>query len=115
MSTFLTDPGFTEPQTVIIHKGITSNDPVNADETIDGKGHFLIPGLIDAHVHLHHIGHLQQLAAYGVTTALDMVVWHADKMNSLRGKSGLSDIRSAGLPVTAACCRVVIEEGIELI
>jgi predicted amidohydrolase YtcJ len=80
MSTFITDPGFAEPQTVIIHKIITSNDPGNADETIDGKGHFLIPGLIDAHVHLHHIGHLQQLAAYGVTT-LDMAMWLADKMN----------------------------------
>lgn len=29
---------FTEPQTVIIHKGITSNDPENTDETINGKG-----------------------------------------------------------------------------
>jgi hypothetical protein len=32
--------------------------PRNADETIDGEGHFMIPGLIDSHVRLHHTGHL---------------------------------------------------------
>ncbi|KAJ5766064.1 amidohydrolase [Penicillium nucicola] len=108
---------FTGPQTVVMHKGIISSNPENADEIIDGKGRFLITGLIDCHVHLHHVGHLQQLAANGVTTALDMAMWPADKMNSLRETPGLPDIRSAGLPVTAAgslhsCMMPLLEEAL---
>jgi imidazolonepropionase-like amidohydrolase len=93
---------FSDCQSVVIDGGIIGNKPDGADEIIDGKGGFLIPGLIDAHVHLHHEGHLHALASYGITTALDMAMWPADKMNGLRGKTGLPDVRSAGLPVTAS-------------
>lgn len=93
---------FTDCQSVVIDGDIIGTNPDGADEIIDGKEHFLIPGLIDAHVHLHHEGHLHALASYGITTALDMAMWPADKMNGLRGKTGLPDIRSAGLPVTAS-------------
>lgn len=91
----------TATQIVVIDGDIIGDSPDGADETIDGNGGIIIPGLIDAHVHLHHEGHLKELARYGVTTALDMAMWPADKMNSLRNKPGLPDIRSAGLPVTA--------------
>lgn len=91
----------TAAQTIVIDGDVIGESPDGADEIIDGNGGILIPGLIDAHVHLHHEGHLKELAQYGVTTALDMAMWPADKMNSLRNKPGLPDIRSAGLPVTA--------------
>jgi imidazolonepropionase-like amidohydrolase len=93
--------GLTDPQTIVIHGALIGDLPDNPDETIDGNAGVLLPGFIDAHVHLHHTGHLQQLAQYGVTTALDMATWPAEKMNSLRNKPGLPDIQSAGLPVTA--------------
>ena len=44
-------------------------------ETIDGTGATLLPGLIDAHVHLRTVEDLRTLARWGVTTALDMGTW----------------------------------------
>lgn len=93
---------FTERRSIVINGDKIGGNPKGASETIDCKGYFLIPGLIDAHVHLHHEGHLHSLAKHGVTTALDMAMWPAEKMNALREKPGLPDIRSAGLPVTAS-------------
>lgn len=93
--------GLIEPRTVVIDGSVIGNNPDGADEIVDGQGGVLLPGLIDAHVHLHHEGHLRELARYGVTTALDMATWPAEKMNGLRGKAGLPDVRSAGLPATA--------------
>ncbi|KAJ5585631.1 hypothetical protein VI817_009022 [Penicillium citrinum] len=95
--------GFTECRNVVIVDGqIGQADSEGDGEIVDCKGSFLIPGLIDAHVHLHHEGHLHTLARHGITTALDMAMWPAEKMNGLRGKVGLPDVRSAGLPVTAS-------------
>ena len=68
---------------------------------IDGEGGVLLPGLIDAHVHLRDRHTLEQLASFGVTTALDMACAPPELMNSLRGAHGLTDIRSAGTPAVA--------------
>ncbi|KAJ5974795.1 amidohydrolase [Penicillium waksmanii] len=89
----------TEPTTVYIESGIIV-DHVEGAVEVDGQGGVLLPGLIDAHIHLHHTGHLRKLAKWGVTTGLDMATWPADKMNGLRNREGLTDIRSAGLPAT---------------
>ncbi|PWN86788.1 putative hydrolase [Acaromyces ingoldii] len=88
-------------QTVVIDGDVIGSSTEGADETVDGQGGVLLPGLIDAHVHLHHEGHLRALAKHGVTTALDMATWPAEKMNGLRARAGLPDILSAGLPATA--------------
>ena len=61
----------------------------------------LLPGLIDAHVHLRDRRTLEQLASFGVTTALDMACAPPELVNSLRGVPGLTDIRSAGTPAIA--------------
>jgi len=61
---------------VVIEGGLVGTDPTGA-RTIDCKKSVLLPGLIDAHVHLHGRDTLQQLASYGVTTALDMATWPA--------------------------------------
>ncbi|MDX6742921.1 amidohydrolase family protein [Actinocorallia sp. A-T 12471] len=65
---------------------------------IDAAGGVLLPGLIDAHVHVHGPESLDALARYGVTTGLDMAAWPAELPASLRGAKGTCDIQSAGLP-----------------
>lgn len=41
-------------------------------QVLDGQGQFLIPGLIDAHVHLDHPSVLRTFVDYGITTVLNM-------------------------------------------
>jgi hypothetical protein len=54
-----------------------------------------------APVHLHDRRTLEQLAGFGVTTALDMACAPPERVDSLRGAAGLTDIRSAGTPTIA--------------
>ncbi|QSE94921.1 amidohydrolase family protein [Rhodococcus pseudokoreensis] len=73
----------------------------SGDVEVDGGGATVLPGLIDAHIHLHDADTLQQLAGYGATTGLDMATWPAEKLAGLReiaGRGGLADFRSPGLP-----------------
>ena len=72
-----------------------------ADEVVDGAGGVLMPGLIDAHVHLHDRHTLELLSGFGVTTAFDMACAPPELVDSLRGVPGLTDIRSAGTPAVA--------------
>jgi imidazolonepropionase-like amidohydrolase len=80
--------------------GGPDDDPAGAD-VVDGDGGVLLPGLIDAHVHLHGRESLEQLHDWGVTTALDMACGPVALLDSLRGVEGLTDIRSAGIPAVA--------------
>ena len=59
-------------------------------------GGVLLPGLIDAHVHLLGPDDLQALSRHGVTTCLDMGSWPASKVAALRALEGTCDVRSAG-------------------
>lgn len=86
-----------EPRTVVIDGALIGDDPAGAEE-IDAAGAALLPGLIDAHVHLHGPGNLAALAAWGVTTGLDMACWPAERVASLREAGGVADFRTAGLP-----------------
>lgn len=85
------------PRTVVIDNGRIGLNAVGA-RTIDCQGGALLPGLIDCHVHLQDETTLQQLTGFGVTTALDMGNWPPSKINALRNRPGLTDIRSAGAP-----------------
>ena len=68
---------------------------VAADATlVDGTGGTLLPGLIDAHVHVRGVEDLKALERWGVTTALDMGSW-ASILDALR-RSGSSDVRGTG-------------------
>ncbi|MFC9999282.1 amidohydrolase family protein [Nocardia sp. NPDC127526] len=90
--------GISGPTTVVIDGSVLGSDPEGA-ERIDAQGAVLLPGFIDCHIHLHGRETLDQLAAHGVTTALDMTTWPVEKLAGLREVPGTSDIRSAGVPV----------------
>ncbi len=76
-------------------------------EIIDGKGKTLLPGFIDAHVHLgiaQGEKFLRDAMVFGVTTELEM--WGSDASFALRnritssGITDLADLRTAGTGIT---------------
>jgi imidazolonepropionase-like amidohydrolase len=85
------------PSSVTIENGLIGFSPLGT-QTVDAQGATLLPGLIDAHMHLSDITTLQQLTGHGVTTAMDMACWPASHVDSLRHQAGLTDVRSAGVP-----------------
>jgi imidazolonepropionase-like amidohydrolase len=91
---------FGEPCTVVIDRELIGSNTEGA-EVIDCTGCFLLPGFIDAHVHLVGEHNLKQLVEFGITTALDMTTRPQSLLDSLRGKKGLTDIRSAGIGATS--------------
>jgi imidazolonepropionase-like amidohydrolase len=86
-------------RSVVISGGRIGTDPTGA-QVVDGAGGVLLPGLIDAHVHLDGPARLPALTGYGVTTALDMASV-PEQTAALRGQPGQADIRSAGIPAIA--------------
>ena len=75
--------------------------------TIDGTDLTLMPGLIDAHVHVRNAAELRQALRFGITTVLDMgtVGITPKAMFAMRAEADAAtdraDIRSAGYPATA--------------
>ncbi|KAI9289222.1 putative hydrolase [Umbelopsis sp. AD052] len=90
-----------DPTTVVIDGGIIGFDPTGAVEQ-DCEGAILLPGLIDAHIHLSGIQDLKNMSGYGITTALDMATWPLELLNSLKNQKGVTDIRSAGFAASAS-------------
>ncbi len=87
------------PGVVVIDGATIGTDPTGA-RVIDGDGGVLLPGLIDAHVHLDAPGRLETLASYGVTTAIDMASV-PEETAARRGLAGQADLRSGGIPAIA--------------
>jgi imidazolonepropionase-like amidohydrolase len=99
-------------QTVVIKDGVIweirpASKPPETRGFIDGKGKTLLPGFIDAHVHMgqQELG-LEQAAALGVTTELDM--WGDPKaLGALRQEiadgqhPNAADFRTAGVGASA--------------
>ena len=86
------------PSTVIIDGSrIGLNGNFSVDETIDGNGGVLIPGLIDSHAHPANLTHLEQFVSYGVTTVMSMMCTPEPNCNTLRGQTGLADFYTAGM------------------
>ncbi|GAM91398.1 hypothetical protein ANO11243_094480 [Dothideomycetidae sp. 11243] len=101
---------FSDCKSVLVHNGVISAIGEDREDLdgVNGQGHYLVPGLIDAHVHIANVDHLHRLAKAGVTTALDMGAWPTNtaKLRALvaldeHGKGGLCDFRSAGIVMTA--------------
>jgi dihydroorotase-like cyclic amidohydrolase len=80
--------------------GTTNSSPLpSADVLIDATGHTILPGLIDAHVHIHGgIHELAQSLNFGVTTVLDMFN-EPDHVAEMKKESlehtDIADIKSA--------------------
>jgi imidazolonepropionase-like amidohydrolase len=104
-----TGTSFSEPSDVFVaDTKILSILPTSAKSAHEadtpGISHFLIPGLIDAHVHIATQTSLLPAARHGITTALDMALFPDPPraLAALRAASPyLTDIRSAGIPATA--------------
>ncbi len=89
-----------EPRTVVVEGALIAS-ATTATTTVDGQGGTLLPGLIDAHVHLIDRADLAKGADTGVTTMLDMAS-HLERLAHLHGLPDLPDFRSAGIPASAA-------------
>lgn len=101
----LTGENFSELKTVNVSAGLITDATEDAQTIIDGDGGFLIPGLIDAHIHLNTPHELHVMARHGVTTGLDMATWPRSKIEAHRGLSTSpvsSDFRTPGAPATSA-------------
>lgn len=81
------------PAIVAVQAAGTANG--NGATIVREPGATLLPGLIDAHVHLRGPGDLEELARWGVTTALDMGSWPPALIAELR-RVGPVDVRSTG-------------------
>jgi len=97
-------------RTVLVENGriaaIGNDGPAPAGTiVIDGSGQTLLPGLIDAHTHGPSQASLQQAAALGVTTQLDMYSdppsVRAAKEFARSADSQAADLFAAGWGVTA--------------
>ena len=75
--------------------------PVAGAQVIDGRGGVLLPGLFDNHCHPSSIDDLQNLAKYGVTTAIGMACLSYDLCNPLRDQTGLPSFVTTGLAAIA--------------
>lgn len=99
-----TGSGRSEPRIVLVVDGVIA-DPsseITPDTIVDGTGCTLLPGFIDAHVHLSSAADLATAAQWGVTTMLDMGAPSPTFTSSLRALTGVSDIRSAASVASAA-------------
>lgn len=65
-----------------------------------GKGGFVLPGLIDCHVHLSGPDTQTELTHHGVTTALDMGS-PSPLVTAMRNRPGVTDIRSSMMVTTS--------------
>jgi imidazolonepropionase-like amidohydrolase len=92
------DGHFGEPEDIVIDGSVIGTDDTNAVDIATGG--YLIPGLIDCHVHIVDAGTLATLARNGVTTALDMGNPMA-LLAPLRGQPGIADLRAAGVVSTS--------------
>lgn len=78
--------------------GRTPEADGTVEEVIDGAGRTLLPGLIDAHMHVLGREDLDALARWGVTTGLDMAAWPVDMVDDLRAERGTAHLNSALTP-----------------
>ena len=97
--------------TVVVQDGIIKSiapevDPPEGAVLIDGRGKTLLPGLIDAHVHIIQPESLSQALVFGVTTELDMFMSHQLASAIRNGRTyktmgQMSDFRTAGTVATS--------------
>ena len=90
------------PLTVAVRDGLITDDTDQPGAaTVDARGGVLLPGLIDAHVHIDSRADLDRCARAGVTTVLDMATHDIGALDALRDIAGLPTVRRAGMPASA--------------
>ncbi|MEC5151936.1 amidohydrolase family protein [Cryobacterium sp. GrIS_2_6] len=89
---------FGDPEDVVIEGSVIGTDASGARDVESGG--YLIPGLIDCHVHVIGRETLATFASFGVTTVLDMGN-PMSLLNPLRGLPGVADLRAAGVVSTS--------------
>jgi imidazolonepropionase-like amidohydrolase len=92
------DGRFGDPEDVVIDGSVIGTDPSGALDVESGG--YLIPGLIDCHVHVIGPQTLATFASFGVTTVLDMGN-PMSLLDPLRGLPGVADLRGAGVVSTS--------------
>src|SRR5215831_8885769 len=82
-------------------KAVGPNLPTESAKVIDGTGKTLLPGLIDAHVHVHGADTLEQALIFGVTTEFDMMM-QPRREYELKSQDNehMASFLSAGNPAT---------------
>src|SRR5690349_2004605 len=94
------------PETDVLIEGgrireIGGDLPVGNSRVVDGAGKTLLPGLIDAHVHVHGADTLEQALRFGVTTELDMMMQpRMEAQLKAMGGDNRASFFSAGFPAT---------------
>ncbi|MFC6091618.1 amidohydrolase family protein [Saccharothrix lopnurensis] len=98
---FAADGTFGPPTSVAVEDGVIVEDAGGA--VVDGRGGYLLPGLIDTHVHVDHPDQLAAGLRWGVTTMLDMGSARWDDLRALRDTDddARADLRGASSPACA--------------
>lgn len=88
-------------------KRVSTNEPLSAPpdcSIVDGSDCTLLPGLIDAHVHVYQdVDFLETAIQYGVTTVLDMhndPGWFEEMKAIANQRNDLADVKSACFAAT---------------
>jgi imidazolonepropionase-like amidohydrolase len=79
--------------------------------TIDGAGRFLLPGLIDTHVHLGSRDALVAAARSGITTVVDLGTHPDAVVDARRSECGVPAILSAGTAASAPGSSQIVQMG----
>ena len=94
----------TPPRTIIINNGLISDiadvfngghGSMQADVLVDGTNKFLIPGLIDSHIHIDSVSLLETVTSFGVTTAMNMACFDNTLCAALANITGLASMLTA--------------------
>lgn len=91
---------FGDPTDVAIVDGVIADAAQAPADAEVVEGGFVVPGFIDAHIHLAGPHTQELLAAAGVTTGLDMSS-PPPLVAAMRGRDGVADIRSGMLALTS--------------
>ncbi|MFD4636007.1 amidohydrolase family protein [Lentzea sp. NPDC058436] len=84
------------PRRVVFGETVSGD---GAGTVVDGEGKVLLPGLIDAHVHVvRGRTELEDFARAGVTTVLDMAAWPIAFVDEMRRQKGVAQVLSATIP-----------------
>ena len=90
----------TEPRSVRVVDGLIAvdDDAAAGGAIVDAQGGALLPGLMDAHVHIDDRQQAAILAQWGVTTAFDMGAKDPGLIVGFRNAVGVASLRTAGFP-----------------